>query len=71
MLATGEHECFMLTVRLLLLNSEWLLNSIVVKVANLEIKTKDLAKDSVSLQSTNARLAVTRRLICEAKLNHA
>jgi hypothetical protein len=48
-----------------------MLNNIVSQVANLEIKTKDLEKDNVSLQNTNARLAVTRRLIREAKRNHA
>lgn len=37
----------------------------------MEIKTKDLAKDSVSLEYTNARLAVTRRLIREAKRDRA
>eukprot|EP00804_Cyclotella_cryptica_P029476 CCRYP_011280-RA/>CCRYP_011280-RA protein AED:0.34 eAED:0.34 QI:3004/1/1/1/1/0.66/3/96/254 len=41
------------------------------QVAILEFKTKDLGKDSVSLENTNARLAVTRRLIREAKLNYS
>jgi hypothetical protein len=35
------------------------------------MKTKDYGKDTISLQNTNARLALTKRGIREAKLNFA
>lgn len=37
----------------------------------MEIQTKDYAKDSISLQNTNARLALTKKRIREAKLSFA
>lgn len=37
----------------------------------MEIKTKDYNKDMISLQSTNARLALTKQRIRQARLNFA
>lgn len=41
------------------------------QVSNLELQTKNYDKDSTSLQNTNARLALTKRRIREAKLSFA